>query len=281
MLALLAWQGRAQAFDSYTLDYNFSRSDYRDRYTLHVLTAALDASTARYGAYELHTSSLGMERDRLLQEMVKGTRVNLSAQITSPEWEQALIPIRIPVDKGLSGYRISLIDGRRQALFNALESLDQLKVIPLGAGRQWSSTAVFLRAGFEVVPGNSTSGLHGMLSANRFLHFPRSIDEAIFEQKQYVPQFPALAVESSMAIYFPLPRYFFVAPGHPQLARRLEYGMQQLVADGRLDQLFHQFYDELISQIGLRKRRIFRLDNPFLSPKTPLAVKAYWYDPLQ
>ena len=175
-LALLGSPLPASALDSYTIDHNFSRPDYRDRYTLQVLRAALQASTAKYGPYELNTSPLGMERDRLLLEMVKGDLVNLSAQISSPEWEQKLIPIRIPIDKGLSGYRISLIDGRRQDQFSALTSLAQLKALSLGAGRQWSSTAVFHRAGFDVVPGNSTAGLHSMLAANRFVHFPRGVE---------------------------------------------------------------------------------------------------------
>jgi hypothetical protein len=56
--------------------------------------------------------------------------------------------------------------------------------------------------------------------------------------------------------------------------------MQLITADGRLDRLFHQAYDGLIEKVGLRKRRIFKLDNPFLPPQTPLANKAYWYDPV-
>ncbi len=55
--------------------------------------------------------------------------------------------------------------------------------------------------------------------------------------------------------------------------------MRQLIADGRFDQIFHEFYDGLIDKVGLRRRRIFKLDNPLLSPQTPLAVKEYWYDP--
>lgn len=246
-----------------------------------MLRAALEASSAKYGAYELRTSPLGMERDRLLLEMRKGQLVNLSAQITSPEWERKLIPIRIPIDKGLSGYRISLIDGRRQAEFSAIGTLAQLKQLSLGAGRQWSSTAVFLRAGFDVAEGNSTAGLHSMLAAHRFQHFPRGIEEALFEQAAYAPAFPDLAVERSLAIYFPLPRYFFVTPDQQRLAQRLEHGLQALVANGRFDQIFHEFYDELIDKVGLRKRRLFKLDNPFLSPQTPLANKAYWYDPFE
>jgi len=227
----------------------------------------------------LQTSPIRMERDRLLTEIRKGGLVNISAQVTSAEWERELLPVRIPIDKGISGYRIALIDGRRQADFSALRSLEQWKAIPMGAGRQWSSTAVFRQAGFNVVPGNSTAGLHGMLAAGRFRYFPRSADEAVFERAAYVGAFPSLAIETSMAVYFPLPRYFFIAPGQPRLAQRLEYGLNRLIADGRFDQIFHQFYDAVIEQTGLQRRRVFRIDNPTLSPQTPLARLAYWYSP--
>ncbi len=197
LLALLGWQPAAYALDVYTIDLNSSKSDYNENHIRHLLTAALEASRPKYGAYALRTSPIRMERDRLMLEMAKGQLVNLSAQVTSTTWEQQLIAIRIPVDKGLAGYRIALIDGRRQAQFSAVRTLAQLKRMAMGAGRQWSSTAVFQRDGFEVVQGNSSAGLHSMLAAGRFEYFPRGIDEAVFEQAEYAPAFPALSVEGS------------------------------------------------------------------------------------
>jgi hypothetical protein len=261
----------------YTIDMNSSKSSYSDSHIMRLVTAALEASSAKYGPYEFHVAQLRMERDRLLQEMLKGGLVNLSGQVTSQEWEQKLIPIRIPIDKGISCYRISLIDGRHQDLFSAVRTLDQLKGMALGSGRQWSLTTAYKQAGFHVVEGTTSSGLHSMLAAGRFQHFPRAIDEAIYEQAAYAPSFPTLSVERSFALYVPSPRYFFLGGGQRRLAQRLEYGMQILIADGRFDQLFHEFYDALIDKAGLRKRRIFKLDNPLLSPQTPLANKAYWY----
>lgn len=280
LLALCGAPPHASAIDSYTIDHNFSRPDYRDRYTLQLLRAALQASSAKYGPYELNTSPMVMERDRLMLEMVRGKLVNLSAQISSPEWERKLIPIRVPIDKGLSSYRISLINGNRQAQFNAITSVSQLKALSLGAGRQWSSAAVYSGAGFDVVHGNSTDNLHSMLAVNRFVHFPRGVDEVVFEYDSHVAAFPALAIESGMVVYMPLPRYFFVAPGHQRLAQRLEYGLNLLVADGRFDQMFHHAYDGVIEKVALRKRRVFKLDNSLLSPQTPLGNKKYWYDPV-
>lgn len=279
MLALCGAPLHADGIDSYTIDYNFSRPNLRDRHALQVLRAALQASTAKYGPYKLGISPLVMERDRLMLEMVRGELVNLSAQLSSPEWERKLIPIRIPIDKGLSSYRISLINGARQAQFDAITSLAQLKALPLGAGRQWVSTAVFTSAGFDVVHGNSTDGLHSMLAANRFVHFPRGVEEVVFEQESHLAQFPALAIERGMVVHMPLPRYFFVAPGHQRLAQRLEYGLHLLVANGSFDKMFHQAYDGVIGKVALRKRRVFKLDNPLLSPHTPLGNKLYWYDP--
>ncbi len=279
VLALAGLQGQACAADVYIIDMNSSKSHFNNSHVMRLLNAALEASRSRYGDYELKVSALHMERERLLQEMLKGSNVNLSGQVTSAEWETKLIPIRIPLDKGLSCYRISLIDGRKQNLFSAVRTLDDLKQYSLGAGRQWSSTGIYRQAGLPLVETNSTLGLHHMLAAGRFQHFPRAIDEAIYEQAAYVQEFPTLTVERSFALYIPAPRYFFIGGQQQRLAQRLEYGLQRLVADGRYDQLFHQFYDGLIEQSGLRKRRIFRLDNPELSPLTPLDNKAYWYVP--
>jgi len=53
-----------------------------------------------------------MERDRLLIEMVRGEIVNVTAQATRDSWESRLIPIRIPMDKGILSYRILLIKKR-------------------------------------------------------------------------------------------------------------------------------------------------------------------------
>ncbi len=268
----LGWQGAACAADVYILDMNSSKSSYADSHIMHLLGAALDASRAKYGPYELKVARLRMERDRLLQEMLKGERVNLSGQVTSAEWEQKLIPIRIPIDKGISCYRISLIDGRNQDLFSAVRTLEQLRLLTLGAGRQWSLTATYKQAGFHVIEGSTSAGLHSMLAAGRFQHFPRAIDEALYEQAAYVSAFPSLSIERSFALYIPSPRYFFIGGGQARLAQRLEYGLQQLIADGRYDQLFHEFYDDMIDKVGLRKRRIFRLDNPLLSPQTPMSI---------
>lgn len=278
LLALAGWQEPALALDRYIIDLNSSKTEFNNSHVLRLLKAALEASRPRYGAYEVEISTLRVQRDRLMVEMRKGQAVNLSAQVTSVEWERELIPVRIPVDKGLSGYRISLIDGREQEAFSKVRTLAQLKAMSLGAGRQWSSTAVFAQAGFDVVGGATTAGLHRMLAAHRFQHFPRAIDEALYERDEYAPAFPQLAVERSLVIYMPLPRYFFIG-GQPRLAQRLEYGLQLLIADGRFDQIFHEFYDGLIEKVALRKRRLFRLDNPLLPPQAPLANKAYWYDP--
>ncbi|WP_229257317.1 hypothetical protein [Duganella callida] len=261
----------------YTIDMNSSKSSYAESHVLNLLHAALDASSARYGPYQLHVAQVRMERDRLLLEMLKGDMVNLSGQVTSIEWEQKLIPIRIPIDKGITCYRIGLIDGRNQAEFSAIRTLAQLKRVPLGSGRQWSSTMTYRQAGFNVVEG--TVGMHSMLAAGRFRFFPRAIDEAFHERDASLAFFPTVAVESSLALYVPLPRYFFIGGGQQRLAQRLEYGLQRLIADGGYDRIFHAAYDELIEKAGLRKRRIFRIDNPLLSPQTPLSNKAYWYVP--
>jgi hypothetical protein len=78
-----------------------------------------------------------------------------------------------------------------------------------------------------------------------------------------------------------LARYFFTrrdAEGEA-LAKRLEAGLEAMVADGSLQALFMTYKGPLIKRSGLARRRLFRIPNPGLPAQTPLARSELWYRP--
>ncbi|MDN3720699.1 hypothetical protein QW131_19215 [Roseibium salinum] len=54
-------------------------------------------------------------RDRVLQELITGRNIHVVAEAPKPGWEEKLIPIRIPIRKGIQGYRLFLINQQDQA----------------------------------------------------------------------------------------------------------------------------------------------------------------------
>ncbi len=260
-----------------------SDSDSRYQYDWEVLRTALEKTSARYGAFEMKQSQHQMPPARVSFEMLRpNSEINLFVRATNAELETSFLPIRIPVDRGLLGYRIFLIRPADQEKFAAVKNLDDLRKFSVGQGRGWADVAILTAAQFNVVEGSSYDGLFPMLKLRRFDFLSRSLDEAWREYDERHQEHNFM-VESTLLLYYPLPRYFFVrrdADGE-RIAKRIEAGMEIMIKDGSLISLFNQYKSDLIKRAGLAQRRILRIPNPKLSAQTPLNRSELWYDPVK
>ncbi|WP_156510573.1 ABC transporter substrate-binding protein [Labrenzia sp. OB1] len=220
-----------------------------------------------------------MSRDRLLSELVSGELIEYAAVATKPEWEAELIPIRIPLRKGLQGYRILFILGANQETHSRIETLEDLRSLSVGSGLQWSTSRVMEEAGLHVVKAETLEHLLRMLELGRFMNLPRGMDEIFFEYEKWSEKIPDLAIEKNLTLFIPLPTYLFVSPERPDLAERFERGLRSMIADGSLDRLFWKYFQKDIERVGLDKRRTIRIPNPNLGPETPLDDPALWFTP--
>lgn len=278
-LFLACYAAQSLGIDSVVIDTEVSTIDKRNDYTNRLLDAVLRKSADKYGPYTIRNAPAYMHRERLLMEMKTGSGVNVTAKATRPDWEKELIPIRIPVDKGITEYRIAFINRLDQEKFSAINTLEDLQRLKLGVGHAWSSLAVYQATGFATVTGVDYEGLFKMLQADRFDYFPRALSEIFVEYADRKDTYPDLAIENSFMLYFPLPKYFFVSPANPKLAERIRYGMEMMIKDGSFDHLFMTYHSKMITDAKFCQRRIFRFKNPFLSRETPLNHKEYWFDP--
>jgi len=278
VLALcLAWglTGIALAEDLIITNAPKSAGDKRFIYPKVLLQAALERTGDRYGPFRLQAYDAPLPRNRALRELVRGG-VTVFEAPTRREWELQTLPVRIPIRKGLLGYKVFLIRDEDQKRFAAVQSLEALKRIPLGSGTQWSTTQAFRTLGFTIVDSQHYEGLFHMLTRARFDWFPRGVNEVFQEFDSRKETFPTMRIESALGLYLPLPSYFFVTPKRPDLAKRIKEGLEEMVADGSLDRLFLQYHGESLKRAGLERRRIFTLPNPSLTEETPLHRKGLW-----
>lgn len=253
--------------------------DKRIEFPEKVLQAVMERTRLEYGDYEIRHTTQAMDRKRLLYELEAGGRVNLSAKASQSEWERRLLPIRIPVDKGVNGYRIFHIRAADQERFSHVRTLDELKALRVGVQLGWSSLPIYRAHHFSMVTGNNYEGLFAMLAARRFDYLPRGLADAFIEHDVRHQQYPSLAIEQRLLLYYPFPMYFFVTPKMPELAARVQSGMQAIVADGTLDRLFYAEYADLLLRSDLCQRRLLKVSNPELSVQTPFEKAEYWFDP--
>jgi hypothetical protein len=88
---------------------------------------------------------------------------------------------------------------------------------------------------------------------------------------------PDLAAElvllPDITLYFPLPIIFYVSPQQPQLAQRLEAGLNRARQDGSFERLFTSHFAQELHMIREGGGRRISLTNPFV-PKELASEKA-------
>lgn len=228
-----------------------------EMYPYKILKAALDATEQ---PYRLSPASTDMVQSRVLREIELGN-VDVYWSATSKQREQSLLPIRIPLDKGLNGWRLLLIRKTDIARFAALQSPAAIKSLRMAQGHDWPDTSLLLHNGFSVQTAQHPPALFELLLRQRVDAFPRSVIEAFREQQQY----PELTVEPHWVLVYPAAVYFFVNRHNTALAARLELGLARIKASGEFDRLFEQRYGESIKAAKLAERQVIRLENPSIS----------------
>ncbi|MBS1210664.1 MAG: transporter substrate-binding protein [Proteobacteria bacterium] len=279
VLSLLALPASAHAIDILRLARAESADDRRLDYTDALLFEAMRRTTRKFGPYQIQRAPEFLSRERLLDETLRGEVVNVTAVPSQPAWEEKLYTIWIPVDLGVADYRISLIRKDQQARLSAVKTLDDLKTLSMGIGTLWSSRKIYEDNGFDVTVGADYEALFRMLLAGRFVHFPRGVNEVFTEFKDRQASFPDLAIDRALVVQFPFPRYFFVTPKASRLAQRVEAGLESMVRDGTMMKMMLKYHADMIRQANFCTRRLFRIPNPLLSPKTPLDRKEFWFNP--
>lgn len=195
---------------------------------------------------------------------------------TNAEREEKLIPIRIPIHKGLIGWRIFFIRSDMQDAFSNIQSVEELKNFKLGQGYDWPDTAILKHHGFNLLGSSGPESLINMLRGKRLDFFPRSVIEIWGEYETWSDT--DFVIETDIALVYPTAFYTFVGKNNEELAELIEIGLERAIEDGSFDQLFNVYFLPLIEKAGLKKRKIFRISNPALPEKTPLARPELWFN---
>ncbi len=261
-----------------------SAHDERHAYHIQLLRMALERTQDAYGPYHLEPSTEVMNEIHIMRKLEAGSDdIDVLFRPTSRADEERLKPLRIPLDKGLLGYRICLIRDEEKSLLANCKTLADLQKLRIGQGRDWNDVLVYQHNNIPVITGAIYEGLFEMLAKERFDVFPRGIQEAYVEYDDRHEQFPNLHVDSHLLIHYPFVRYIWLAknPKGELLRERLNKGLLAIIADGTFDKLFDQRYGQDIKRAQLAQRHIIRINNPQLPDNIPLENKALWFNPMQ
>jgi len=247
--------------------------DARGSYPIALLHLAIEKSGTEY---QLVPSGQVMTQHRTLRQLGSKSGLDVVWTMTSPEREKELKPIRIPIDRGLIGWRLLLIHNDNEQKIQQQDE-KQLKTSPSIQGSDWPDYPILKANHFRVLGSGDFDSMFKMLQAKRIDYFPRSITEIWPELQQKVGM--SLSVAPKWVLHYPAALYFFVQKDNIELANAIEIGLLRAIEDGSMQQLFLQHFSSAIQLADLKSRTVIQLNNPLLPAETPVQNKALWFDP--
>lgn len=252
-------------------EIRYPREEGGNTYPLDLLQLALRKAGSKD---TIALTPVRMMQDRALHELgLDNGEVDIAATMTSKERESRLLPIRIPITKGLIGWRIAVVRKDRIHQFERVRNLADLKRFRAVQGHDWPDRDILRQSGLPVHSVSSYESLFNTLASGRIDYLPLSLIEA----QAAISGRKMLAIDPHIAIRYPAAIYFFVNPRKQALADTVRRGLEASIADGSFDKLYYQHFAQAIRQGRLDQRRIIELHNPFLPAATPLDRKDLWF----
>jgi len=272
-LNLMAWaaQGTNQPMEI-IYPRPHSSTDVRIQYPLQLIRLAFEKIGEEV---VLRPSAVYIPQRRSLTELKEGRYLDITWAMTSSEREKEGLPIRIPIYKGLIGWRIFLYAPKNGVQLGSETTLSELKEYTMIQGHDWPDTEILRANGFHVLLAPNYEGIFSVLASGRVDLFPRSLSEIQPEYESHKDI--GIQVEPSILLQYPTAFYFFVNKQDYELKAKLEKGLNLAIDDGSFDALFYEHHWRVLSQAGLDKRHFFYLDNPLLPTDTPLNDHRLWY----
>ncbi|MAD40936.1 MAG: hypothetical protein CL623_00885 [Arcobacter sp.] len=237
--------------------------DARKYYEIELLRLALDKTKDKYGEYKLIPSKkmtitravYNLKENKIKNFILKNSvKNNLLNEFSFSNF---------PVDRGIVGYRVSFISPQMKEKIHNIKSLEELKTLKFAQGVGWLDTNILKSNGFNVSMIANYSSFFHMITLNRIDLFPRGINEILAEYKTY-KYLKKLDYDRTFALYYPLPRFFFMNKKNEKITKRIEEGLKIGFYDGSINKLFEKYYQPSIDFVNMKQRKIYKIDNPFL-----------------
>lgn len=257
-----------------------SKYDASHSYFIGLIKIALRETKKEYGP-TLVEYTVPMQQGRAFMELKVGKKIDIYWAGTSLERERDFLTIRIPLVKGLLGFRQGIIRKDFKNEFSKIKTLNDLKHYRACQGLHWPDSDILQAGGLRVTRNAVYENMFRQVIKFRCHYFPRGVHEGLSEMRSRTKAYPELMLYQDLIIYYPFPMYFFLNKKDKELGKRIQTGLERAISKGDFDQLIKEH--PVTSHLYPLKKWIHAetiiLDNPFLAKDTPIHDSRYWILP--
>lgn len=277
LLVAIFFSSNVTAVDVVKINVGDSALTINASYKREILHAAMSVTINTYGPYKLISKDRNnASSKRAVIDLETGKNINVYFAVTNEKWEKSTIPIKIPIRKGITSYRLLLVHKNSLDSFLNITTLDQLKTKTVGLEQSMTTYGYMKSLDFNVFDVADYDSMFKMLEAQRFDFTPRTVNEIYEEMDVKSHLFNELVILPGLALYMPSTTYLFVSKSEPRLAERLSKGLEIIIKTGKLDEIFNSHFGESIAKANLINRRIINVGDIIEFNKNKMVRPELW-----
>ena len=255
------------------------------RYEISVLRMALEFMPGDQTLEIVYLTNTPQQRMLYILEHGVGTSgsegetlIDVVVTANSPERENRLLQVDVPVTRGLLGNRVLAVRSDWNDHNNLPCNLKELtETITIGSGVDWPDTDVFERAGFSVMR-TSYTGLWRMLKGGRYDGFNRSIHEVRVDLAEQKAKGWNFEIAPNLVFSYRQDYFFYVHKDNRDLHARLTAALNAAYGAGAFMENFNAD-PEIQGALSILQQpnlcRIY-LDSPFVTDRLSAIPEQYW-----
>ena len=243
----------------------------RDQYFVKLLKMALSESGQQHDIQAINYPTYSENRSVVF---LQAKQYDVHWLNTTVEREAEVEAIKIPLYKGVIGWRALLIKKGKQPEFDRVKTLEDLRQYFFIQGHDWADIEILKNNQMRVEGSTNWAGLFKMVELGRVDAFPRSIVEIVEEHNKFGEE---LSIEKGVILQYPSAYYFFVHKSNTQLKNAIESGLKVLIEDGRFDKIFFETFLSKIEPLNIENRRVFSIERLVLKNSMPLEQENLWF----
>lgn len=246
--------------------------------------------TFSYAALELALEASGMDYKIILHEykasdisvrqMLRQGKIDIADFGTSRQFEEEFLPIYIPIDYGVNGWRVFTIHKDNKSLFSKIDNIEDLRKYTAGQGSGWSDNIILENAGLNVIQAPQMDQLFAMVEKKRFDYLPLGAHTSFWHVRNRINKHPNLVVDDSIVLIYPFARLFFLQKGNTRLHDIVKRGLEISIANGSFFELFksHKNTADLFTKANLKNRKQIYIENPLMTEQFKQIPEKYFFN---
>ena len=256
--------------------YQPKSNEFKKDYDYDLLKLALEKTKTKYGDYKLIPAKKMNAKRRLKLLEANHYKNYVVKRSYSSKMLEKLDYIPIPIDRGIVGYRLLFVSPKVKNEIKNVETINELKKYKFTQGIGWLDAKILKANGLKVHEGTNYQGLFTMVAGNRIDILPLGANDIFRVKEKHKDK--DLHIDKRIAIFYPLPRFFFLHKSNKNALKRLSEGLKIAYQDGSFVKLWNNYFEKSIKKANLKNKKIFILDNPYLD-KIDQSYKKYMYKP--